>query len=314
MAVRWLGLTGIVLATACEPARPAEPVCLSPPPGVGPAIAQIGDVSLTVTEVVKRLRDQGTAALRRYDDKQRLRQFVDDQVRFELLARAAQERGLARDPEVVDAARKVMVRRLLQRDLGNGAGTDADAVSDAAILEYYRQHMNDYQQPEMVRIAHIQLAPTDDGRARGRALIVKLNAKAADRALFARLVAQSSLDADSVPRAGELTFMSREQLTETLGLSFAGDVFALAAGSLAAEPVQSIRGWHVVRMLARREALVRGLDEVKGEIRDKLMKNQRAKAFDGYLAEIRRRFPVAVYEEHLDEIAAQLKTPEANSP
>ena len=67
--------------------------------------------------------------MRRYARRKKLREFVEDQIRLELLARAGVERGLANDPEVVRAARSVMVRKLLRSDLGpTVGGGDVPAV------------------------------------------------------------------------------------------------------------------------------------------------------------------------------------------
>ena len=313
MMKRSPGLVLLLIAAACEPAGVKTPPCLDLPPAEGPAVAQVGDVPITVHQIVVRLREQGSVAGKRYEDKAKLHQFVEDQIRFELLVRAALERGLAQDPDVVETARKVMVRKLLQRDLG--PSVFAGEVPEEAIVEYYKQHLDEYQQPEKVRLAHVQLAPTEEGRARALAILTKLKAKTNDRNLFRLLVAQSSADNETRTNGGELAFKTRDELTETYGPSFATEVLKLGAGDLSGSPVQSTRGWHVVRLLARREALARSLDEVRGEIREKLMKGQRAKDFDKYLAEIRQRYPVALYEERLDAVLAEAQgASEAKSP
>ena len=313
MVMRAATLSSLLVATACQGGGIKAPLCLDLPPAEGPAVARVGDMPITVHQIVLRLREQGSAAAKRYEDKQKLRQFVEDQIRFELLVRVALERGLSQDPDVVETARKVMVRKLLQRDLGPSAF--AGEVPEDAIVDYYQQHVGDYQQPEKARLAHIQLAPTEAGHARAEALLAKLKARPTDRNLFQRIVTQSSVDAESKPNGGELPFRSRDEMTEAYGPSFATEVLRLAAGDLAAAPVQSIRGWHVVRLLARRGALARSLDEVRGEIREKLMKGQRAKDFDKYLVDIRQRHPVALYEERLDAILSEMQVnPEAKSP
>jgi peptidyl-prolyl cis-trans isomerase C len=313
MIMRPAALMSLLAAAACHEGGVKAPACLDLPPAEGPAVARVGDVPITVHQVVLRLREQGSAAAKRYEDKQKLRQFVEDEIRFELLVRAALERGLSQDPDVVEAARKVMVRKLLQRDLG--PSVFAGEVPEEAIVAYYQQHLTDYQQPEKARLAHIQVAPTLEGQARAQAIIAKLKAHATDRNLFRNLVTQSSVDGDSKANGGELPFQSRDELTEEYGPSFATEILKLSAGDLAAVPVQSTRGWHVVRLLARREALARSLDEVRGEIREKLMKGQRAKDFDKYLVDIRQRYPVALYDERLDAILTEMQVnPEAKSP
>jgi hypothetical protein len=59
-------------------------------------------------------------------------------------------------------------------------------------------------------------------------------------------------------------------------------------------------------VLAAREELARPLAEVRDEIRERLLKDQRSQAFDRYLAELRTRYPVAIYEERMQDIAREL--------
>ena len=149
---------------------------LEPAPGL--TIARVGDRPISVEEIVDRIRQQGRVATKRYTDSKRMRQFIEDQVRFELLAQAALERGLDRDPDVVDAARKVMVRKLLQRDL---AVDTLPTVADTAVQRYYQKHSHEYMQPEKRRIAEIRLAPTVEGQALAQSLIVRLQEPVSSR-------------------------------------------------------------------------------------------------------------------------------------
>ncbi len=295
-----MGLGGL----GCDPALPKAPTCLALPSEPGAAVARVGDVPITVATVVARLKEQGSGALKRYDDRTKLREFVEDQIRLELLANAALERGFAQDPEVVAAARKVMVRKLLQHDLLDNA--NPDEVPESEIQAYYTQHLSDYRQPEKLRLLNLELLPTETGHAKARALLARLQARPNDRGLFKELAATYSQERQSAERGGELLPMSHDELLAAYGQSFAKDVFTLAPGELTSVPIQSTRGWHVVRLLSRREALTRSIDEVRVEIREKLVKGQRAKDFDKYLADIRKRYPVAMYDDQLDVLRATL--------
>ncbi len=298
------------MASSCvRTALPPER-CLELPPAAGPAVAKVGEVSLTVDEVVARLRAQGTASARRHADQAKLREFVEDQIRFELLARAARERGLANDPDVVDAARKVMVRKLLLADLGPVTFANAE-VADAAIAAYYDKHKDQYQQPEKRRIAHVQLAPTPAGKALADSLLAKLRAHPEDKNQLRTLAARHSLDPETRQVGGEVPFTTYDEMEATYGPTFAGKVFAAAPGALIDTALQSTRGWHLVRVVSQREALTRSLDEVGEDIRERLLKTQRAEVFERYLQSLRERYPVALYEEHLAEVLARLTTDEA---
>src|SRR5687768_15844016 len=101
-----------VAVAAAQPGTP-EPDVPTRPPGQPPAqlsaedrarrakvVAKIGDVRLTVGEVEDAINAQSPFLRTRYRDPARLQEFVDNMVRFELLAREAERRRYG-DNEIV---------------------------------------------------------------------------------------------------------------------------------------------------------------------------------------------------------------------
>ncbi|OGR08983.1 MAG: hypothetical protein A2341_26965 [Deltaproteobacteria bacterium RIFOXYB12_FULL_58_9] len=304
-AMRALGCICAWMAVGCVTAQsPTTSDCLELVTDDSGTIARVGEASISVDQIASRLEEQGSGAVRRYSDRERLREFVEDQIRFELLVRAGLERGLARDPEVVQAARTVMVRKLLKKDLGPSAF--AAELPEEQVVAYYNVHKNEYMQPEIRRVDHIQLLPTQDGRAEATNILAKLQKRPTDERFFHDLVVRHSTDVESRSSDGALPFKSREELTEEFGPSFASEVFRIPPGSWANEPVQSTRGWHVVKVASRREELHRSINDVRDDIRERLLEGRRSMIFDKYLSEIRQRYPVALYDERLDDVLSRV--------
>lgn len=308
---RAIAATLCLAGLACTPPPSASGKsgrCLQPAVHEGPAVAKVGMTPITKDQIVETIRAQGSTAPRRYKDVAEVKQFVEDQVRLELLAQAALERGLDHDPEVIAAARKIMVRKLLERDLGEATfNEEGVVVSEKEMQAYYDRNRDQYLQPEMRRIAHIQLSPDDKGQATAAGLIQELVSKPDSRSLFKTQAQKFSIATDSKDRGGELLFKTKQELASEFGVSFANDVFALSTNDISTQPVQSTKGWHVVRVVAVREQLARPIDEVRDEIREKLLKNQRSLAFDKYLAELRDRYPIAIYDDKLPQVLEGLQ-------
>ena len=264
-------------------------------------MAKVGSRPITTDDIRQRIAIQGSFASRRYHKPEKVRELLEDRIRFELLVRTGVERALDRDPGVIEAARNVMVRKLLARDLDSALAEEN--VPEERIKRYYDRYQADYQQPEKRRFSHIQLAPTEEGRAFGNNLINKLKD---GRSSFRSLASRHSLEAETRKRGGEMFFMSQNELLGHYGKSFAVRIFESEPGLLVSEPIQSIKGWHVIHIHARREALVRELSEVRGDIRERLLKTERTRLFDQYLADIRRRYPVAIYEQQLTRFYEEL--------
>lgn len=305
LSSQFSGMVLLLCCAGCQPTMPRGPACLDPEVQSGTAIARVGNVAITREHVEQRIKAQ-TDSRRQFDTKA-VREMVEDQIRFELLVRTAMDRGLARDPDVIDAARKVMVRKLLQRDLD--PAVFEEMVGEDALRAFYERHRDNYLQPEKRRFAHIQLAATEDGRVVAMNLIERLQARPNDPAVFVAAAARYSTDQDTRTHGGDLAFQTRDDVTEGFGLSFANTVFELDTGNLAPQPVSSIRGWHVVKLVARREALTRDFAEVRDQIREKLMQSQRSKQFQQYLTDIRQTYPVAIYEDRLQTMINELSKP-----
>lgn len=295
-----------LVASCATEASPPER-CLEPSTQEGPAVATVGHVPLSEARVLARIDALGHGALARYREPAMMRAFIEDQLRVELLAQAALDRGYARDAEVVDAARVLMAKRLLERDLANVLGEDGKKLaSEEAVQRYYEKHRDDFVQPELRRIAHVQFPPTTEGEKRAAALIAELDLQADVRAVFRRRAKELSSSVSDRDTGGERRFETRDELAEALGPEVAAAAFALDEGALARAPIRGMRGWHVVRLGAVREAIVRKLEDVRERIVAKLLENRRTESLDAYLAELRLRYPVTLYEERVARLAQRV--------
>lgn len=275
-------------------------------------VARVGRASLTDEVLLRRLRDQGRFDIGRYGDPRELREFVEDQIRFELLAYAAIERDLHRDPDVIAAARKMMVRRLLEHDLDRDAL--GETIDDRTLRRSYERNRERYRQPAMHRIAHIQFEATDAGAALAAKLLSRLLDAENEDGYFRQLVRRHSLDEATRARGGELLFKTRVQLEDDFGRSFAGEVFDARDHGIVPKVVQSKRGWHIVRSLAHRDELIRSFEDVRDEIEVQILSRHRRTYFDRYLKDLEGRHPVILHEHRLPGLASRLRAELSHSP
>jgi hypothetical protein len=290
----------IFVCLGCAP-PPLKSVqnCLQKIPTPGKVLARVGHVTITDREMVKVIDRDGPAGRRLYSNPAKLKALIEDRVRLELLSAAAMERGLHRDPDVVEAARKVMVRKLLEHDMGDQVFGEID---EDRIKKYYDTHTADYRQEAKRRFGHIHLAPTEEGLMLGQALIQKLHDVPEHQALFQKLKAKHSLTtAPKTPGLSEL-FQSKEEIRQIFGQNFMEAVFGAKSGELIGRPIQSIKGWHVIGLYAVRDALTRSLASVHRNIKERLQKDHRTSVFKSYLRKLKKRHPLALYENRYKHV------------
>ena len=119
----------------------------------GPVVAKGNGVSITADEFKARLDEQSPFVRARFAELEAKKQFLDNLVRFELLANEAKKQGLENDPEVQLMMKRVMVQKLVQKRFSDqDTGKD---VPEADLQQYYDAHKDEYQRAGRVRLAQI---------------------------------------------------------------------------------------------------------------------------------------------------------------
>src|SRR5204863_2813647 len=118
------------------------------PEELAETLAKIDDVVITVGEFQDRINKQSPYVRARYTSLERKKEFLDNLVRFEVLAKEAQKRGLSKDPEVVRTMKQVMIQKLLSSEFDK---MKVDDIPDADCKSYYDAHPEEFNKPEEVR-------------------------------------------------------------------------------------------------------------------------------------------------------------------
>jgi peptidyl-prolyl cis-trans isomerase C len=87
----------------------------SGPKKTGPAVAKGNGITITADEFKARLDEQSPFIRARYSTLERKKEFLDNLIRFEVLAKEAERQGLAKDPDVQMTLKKIMVQKLVQK-------------------------------------------------------------------------------------------------------------------------------------------------------------------------------------------------------
>ena len=99
-------------AAGTDGAASSSPRFTAQPKKGGAVVASFDGDTLTADEVTAKLNEKSPFERQRFTSLDRKKEFVENLVRFDLLAKEASRKGLDHDPEVVHAAETVMVRKL----------------------------------------------------------------------------------------------------------------------------------------------------------------------------------------------------------
>lgn len=296
-------------AIACSPEKTSSKKS-------GPVVAKGKGISITADEFKARLDEQSPFIRARYSTLERKKEFLDNLVRFEVLAREAERQGLQKDPEVQNTLKKIMVQKLVQKNFQDTTG--AADVPETELQKYYEEHQAEYQRPKRVRVAAvIWNAPQGSpDRAKKLALaqkaLAKLKAEEKKNSLaFAQIVSEFSEDAASKGTAGDLQFKSQEELGKAYSKEVADAAFALKPGETSGV-VQAAQGLYLLKFTGEQPEMNRTFEQVKSQIASKLHRERKTKEFDEWLKGLREKAQVAVDDKALEAI--EVSAPPAGAP
>lgn len=210
------------------------------------------------------------------EDIKRRNRFSSEQ-----LEEALASQGLTRE-----AFRKNIKRDLEIFQILNLKVKSRVKITDEDVKSYYQSHPGEFEGDEQVRVRHIFLAlsksatPAEEARVQSEAEKVWQRIRAGgDFAKLARALSQGPSAADG----GDLGWLKRGVVQPELEKA----AFALSAGQVS--PVIKTRaGFHILKVEERRTGQARPFDEVKEEIRNRLMTEQIESYRGQYVSELKK--------------------------
>jgi peptidyl-prolyl cis-trans isomerase C len=279
----------------------------------GQPVATGNGITITTDEFKARLDEQSPYIRARYTTLERKKEFLDNLIRFEVLAKEAERQGLDKDPEVQQTLRKIMVQKLVQRSFQDPGAMKE--LPDPELQKYYDDHKDEFNRPRKARVAAIVFnAPAGSpdrakkvAAAKKALATVKANEKK-NPAVFQQAVAEYTEDAASKGVAGDLGFKSAEELEKSFGKEVAQAAFALKAGETSGV-IEGAQGVYVIRVAGVQEEVSRAFETVKAQINQKLIRERRTKEFDDLVKKLRDDAKITIDEKALEAIAVAAPPP-----
>ncbi|BBL35272.1 putative parvulin-type peptidyl-prolyl cis-trans [Nitrosomonas stercoris] len=223
----------------------------------GGAVAKVNGVTIPQSRldlVVKAATAQGQP-----DSAEMRNALRENLITEEILTQEAVRKGLDRNPEVVtqvDLARQGILIRAYQADFMRN-----NPVSDGDLRKEYAEVKSQMGDKEY-RAHHILVETEQEAKD----LIASLKKGSA----FEKLASERSIDTGSKNNGGELGWSSAAVYVP----SFSAALTQLKKGETTSQPVQTQFGWHVIRLDDIRAAVPPAFDEVKENMRQRVLQRK----------------------------------------
>jgi peptidyl-prolyl cis-trans isomerase C len=266
-------------------------------------LVKVGDTTISLGEFAERLGGQSPYLRARYNSPERRREFLDNMVRFELLATEASKRGYDKSEDVARIRKQMMVQQMMQ-ELFDKQGLKLSDIGEAEIKSYYDANKAEFEKPAQVRASQIVIKD----KATAEKVLKQLQAKPADMELFRKLAQQWNSDPATKDSYGDLHFFSAEKdATEGDEAPRAPEVrkaaFSLEkVGDLYPELVQTEAGYHIIKLTGKRDAMKRSLEDARRLIQNRLWRQKREEAIEKFVADLRAKADVKENPELLAKV------------
>lgn len=257
----------------------------SPASKSGRVIAKFAGETFTEGEFRDEMGRLSRRARGALSDAERRRQFVDNYVLSRLIYRKGVDKGFDTDPEVLkqleDLKRRLVIQRVMQEQ-------QSAPVDDAEVQAYYDAHASEFA-TDRVKASHILV--TEESVATD--ILGKLRA---DPNQFENLAKQYSIDKANAEKGGDLGFFGRGRMVK----EFEEVAFGLTSDGQVSEIVKTRFGYHIIKRTGREEGKVKPFDEVKNQIRIRLINDKRRLKTEEFLAALKSD---AGYEVDMEVLA-----------
>jgi peptidyl-prolyl cis-trans isomerase C len=273
----------------------------------GPVVASGSGFVVTTDEFKAKLDEQSPFVRSRYTTLERKKEFLENIVRFKVLAAEATRRKLDQDPEVQETLRKIMVQKLVRQEFDDNGGK---GVPDPEVRSYYDAHLAEFQQPERVRASMIFLRADKGSPQRAakadaaKKTFARLKAESAKGPLaFSSLARDVSEDPATKAAGGDLGFRTHEELEKQWSKEVADAAFALKDVGQESSVVEAPQGFFLLKLGARQPGTHRTFEELRPQLAARIARERRTADFDAFVKKLRDSADVKVNDAELDKLA-----------
>lgn len=214
------------------------------------------------------------------------------------------ERLLAQESLTLAEFRKRLLEYYAPRQVVEAEVRDRIAVSDAEVEAYYREHGAEFDVPAEATFREIVLVASGEERDRRRREAEELRRRVAAPGADFAAIAREASDAGTRDAGGLIGPVRRGDLLPELDAI----VFSLPVGEVGGV-LETPSGFHIVRVESRTEAHRKGLEEVREELRQRLIEEKFRKALDGYLEKIWTEATVEIASGYRDRLSLPWEVP-----
>ncbi len=258
-------------------------------------LEQLMDTKMLLIEARREIPKENLEKIRKkvkdIYEKEQIPKLIDGKKvksRAELI-KAMREAGTSLEEQERQFFERSLAAQYVHKQIG-----EEKEVTHAEMLEYYREHLKDYETAPRVRWEHIMVRFSNyPSKAEAYAKIANWGNEVLSGIPFSEVARKHSDDLSSED-GGMHDWTTGGSLTsEVLNQA----IFSLPVNQLS-PIIEDQRGFHIVRAVERQELTRKRFDEVQSEIKKKIKADREGAATNAYIAQLRTKIKAwTVFDE-----------------
>jgi parvulin-like peptidyl-prolyl isomerase len=271
-------------------------------------VGKLGATEVKMSDLKKILEGQTpetkTALLASLPELERL--VRSELIRTNLLIEA-KSKGFDKKPEVLQQIERAKDQALLEAYANSIARPPAEYPSDGEVKTYYDSNTSSFVVPTQYRVAQIYLAipegadkiKIDSIAKQAQDLSTQAQKATTD---FAALARENSAHKESAQKGGEMGWLPESQLIPEIKTVLSQLTLGKTSG-----PIKTSQGFHLMKLLEKKESAVRPLSDVKSSIVSALRYRKAQENERKYLEDVATKSPIAVNQIELTKAQSSLR-------
>ena len=251
----------------------------------GEIVAKVGDRKITVEDLENQHKQQSRLIIKGRSELDRRRDALDKLIRDQVVILGAYKEGLDKEVENDTAIQRqkdqILLSELYKKEIFNKS-----KVSESEMKRHYEKLK------EEIHAWHILV----ETKAQADSIYQQLK----EGADFGELAKERSIDPSAPNNAGDLGFFGLGKMVP----EFQEAAFKLKDGEIS-RPVKTNYGWHIIKVVERREVKQQPFEVAKEMIRAQLERDKKEKRVREYFDELKTKVNFKLNEEALDLLTSK---------
>lgn len=266
-------------------------------------IARMGATEIKLSDLKRLLSEESGGAARANLSVDELDQVVRRELIRSVLVAEAKAKGFEKNHEFLQKLERAREQLLVSAYINSMVKPPADYPSEAELKAAYESNKAMLTSPRQFQLAQIFIAlPANTEAATTQKLAQRANDLAAKAAVrgsdFAKLARENSEHKESALKGGDLGWLPETQVVAEIRTALP----ALQKGAVSGA-IKSASGWHIVKLLDSKDAVLRPYEEVKAGLSDALRLRKAQANEQQYLTELLKKAPIVVNQVELSKHA-----------